>query len=437
MIDVAILRENPEVVRKSIRARFGDASLVDTFIKTDEAWRAAAKELDDLRHTQKAEGRKGDISSATKTKELIKNAEADIHKLAAEREQILLRIPNIILDDVPVAKDEKGNQTIRTWGTPPEFDFEPKDHMELGTALGLIDTERAAKISGARFAYLFREAALLEFALIHHAFTVLTSPQILMEIADRVEKGYSAKSFIPVMPPMMMRPEVMQKMARLSPEDADERYHFAKDDVYLVGSAEHTLGPLHMGETLDEPVFPIRYAGFSTSFRREAGTYGKDTRGILRLHQFDKLELESFTLPEDSRKEQDFFVAIQEYLLQSLNLPYRVVVIASGDMGKPDARQIDIETWMPGQAAAKGKGRGNYRETHTSDLMTDYQARRLGTKVRRKNGETEFVHTNDATGFAIGRTLIAIIENYQTADGSVSVPPALQPYLNFKKITRK
>lgn len=216
-------------------------------------------------------------------------------------------------------------------------------------------------------------------------------------------------------------------MARLEPKD--ERYYVQSDDLYLVGSAEHTLGPLHMDKVLKEEELPVRYIGYSTAFRREAGSYGKDMKGILRVHQFDKLEMESFSLPEDSVNEQNFFVAIQEYLMQELKVPYRVVQICTGDMGGPDARQIDIECWMPGQ--------NRYRETHTSDLMTDYQARRLNTKVKRKNG-TEFVHMNDATAIAVGRTIIAIMENYQTENGTVKIPKALQKYMfGIKEIKPK
>jgi len=267
---------------------------------------------------------------------------------------------------------------------------------------------------------------LLEFALIQYTFQTLTSEKIIGKIAASIEKGYAAKPFIPVIPPDFIRPQIFEKMARLSPEDKEERYYFPQDDIYLIGSAEHTLGPIHMEEIIPEENLPLRYLGFSTSFRREAGSYGKDTRGIFRVHQFDKLEMESFTLPNNSLKEQDFILAVQEYLVRSLELPYQVVMICTGDMGKPDARQIDIEIWMPGQ--------GRYRETHTSDLMTDYQARRLNTRVRKKGGDIEFVHMNDATAFAIGRTLIAIMENYQQKDGSIKVPRVLQKYAGFKKI---
>ncbi|HEA84447.1 MAG TPA: serine--tRNA ligase, partial [Candidatus Wildermuthbacteria bacterium] len=301
-------------------------------------------------------------------------------------------------------------------------------NMEIGEELDIIDTKKASEVSGARFAYLKGGAALLEFALIHYAFEVLTSERIIKKIANSVKKGYSSTPFIPVVPPVMIRPEVFSKMARLSEDDKDERYYLKQDDLYLVGSAEHTLGPLHMKETLDEKELPKRYVGFSTSFRREAGSYGKDTKGILRVHQFDKLEIESFTTGENSLLEQEFIVALQEYLMQSLKLPYQVVLIATGDMSKPDARQIDIETWMPGQ--------NMYRETHTADLMTDYQARRLNIRVRFKDGTKQFVHMNDATIFAIGRMLIAILENYQKKDGSVKIPVVLQKYLGTKEIKK-
>ena len=265
---------------------------------------------------------------------------------------------------------------------------------------------------------------LLEFALMQFGFKVLGDKKILKKIADKVKPGYSPKPFVPVIPPVLIKPEVFQRMARLEP--TEERYYIPSDNLYLIGSAEHTLGPLHMDETLKESELPIRYVGFSTAFRREAGSYGKDVKGILRVHQFDKLEMESFTLPEDSFKEQEFIVGVQEYLMQSLELPYQIIICSTGDQGGPDFRHLDLETWMPAQ--------NKYRETHSADLMNDYQSRRLGTKVKRENGETQFVHMNDATAFAIGRTLIAILENYQTKDGKIEVPKVLQEYVGKKII---
>jgi seryl-tRNA synthetase len=216
-------------------------------------------------------------------------------------------------------------------------------------------------------------------------------------------------------------------MARLEPRE--ERYHTEADDLYLVGSAEHTLGPIHMDEVIPAEKLPIRYAGYSTAFRREAGAASKDTRGIIRMHQFDKLELESFCLPEHSYQEQDFFVAIQEYIMKSLGLPYQVVLICTGDMGGPDHRQFDIETWMPGQ--------NKYRETQTSDLMTSYQSRRLNTRFKKKDEKPDFVHMNDATAIAVGRTLVAIMENNQQADGSIKIPEVLQKYMGKSVIAKQ
>jgi seryl-tRNA synthetase len=424
MIDVQLLRKEPEKVKEGIKAKKADPALVDTFLTLDEEWRTLTSRVDALRREQKKLSTARDIEGGKKNKEDIKRTEERIAELEGNRNVVWRQIPNLPFDSVPRGNDESGNKVIRQSGEKPKFSaenggFEPKDHLALGEALGIIDTKKAGVISGARFGYLLGGAALLEFALVQHTLKTLTSEAALREIANSIKPGYNPKPFIPVVPPVMIKPEVFDRMGRLEPKE--ERYHIPGDDVYLVGSAEHTLGPLHMDETLEEKNLPIRYIGFSTAFRREAGSYGKDTHGILRLHQFDKLEMESFTVPEDSRTEQDFIVGVQEYLVRSLELPYRVVDVCTGDMGGPDARQIDIEIWMPGQ--------NKYRETHTSDLMTDYQARRLGTKVRRGDGKTEFVHMNDATAFAIGRTVIAIIENYQTADGKVRVPEVLREYV--------
>jgi seryl-tRNA synthetase len=329
-----------------------------------------------------------------------------------------------------VGKDESENQILRTVGKPPTFNFAPKEHWELGKNLGMLDIERAAKVSGSRFAYLKGDLALLEFALIQHALSILTNRTTLQEILNLAGLDLPATPFTPVIPPALIRPTFLEQMARLEPKE--ERYYLQDDDLYLIGSAEHTLGAMHADEILDEGSLPLRYAGFSSAFRREAGSHGKDVHGILRVHQFDKLELECFTVPEQSVAEQDFLVAIQEHLLQSLDLPYRVVLMCTGDMGAPDARQIDIETWFPGQQ--------RYRETHTADLVTDYQARRLRTKVRRTSptgrqasGEKVYVHMNDATAFAVGRTLAAILENFQQADGRVRVPAALRAALGGRE----
>lgn len=419
MLDVNLLRNDPDRVKKAIAVKNADPGLVDQFLELDRSWRAAILDLEKLRAEQNELSKKREVDAAKANKEKIKNKEREVAELEEKRRSVWERIPNLPSEDTPVGKDETANKILRQVGEPREFDFELLDHMTIGEKIGLIDTKRAAEVSGTRFGYLMREAVLLEFALVQYALETLGNENVLKPIAESVKPGYNSKPFIPVVPPVLIRPEVMQKMARLEPRE--ERYYIPSDDLYLVGSAEHTLGPLHMNETVPENVLPLRYVGFSTAFRREAGSYGKDTRGILRVHQFDKVEMESFVLPEDGFNEQNFFVAVQEYLMGSLGLPYQVVITSTGDQGDPDARHIDIETWLPGES--------RYRETHSADYMTDYQARRLNTKVKRANGETEFVHMNDATVFAIGRMLIAILENYQRADGKIEVPRVLQKYV--------
>jgi seryl-tRNA synthetase len=422
MLDVNLLRDEPERVRKAIRTKNANPKLVDTFLELDSSWRELTKELDELRAEQKRLSEKREIDKAKKNKETIKSKELTITDIEKEREIVWLQIPNLPSEDTPVGKDEGSNKVLRKWGEPKDFSgdggFKAQDHLEIGERLGLIDVESASKVTSTRFAYLKGDMVKLEMALVQYAFDVLADSSILRLVADKVRPGYSSKPFVPVLPPVMIRPDVMKKMARLEPKD--ERYYLPEDDLYLIGSAEHTLGPIHMDETLKESNLPVRYVGFSTSFRREAGSYGKDTRGILRVHQFDKVEIESFTLSEDSIIEQDFFVAIQEYLMQSLEIPYQVVICSTGDQGDPDARHIDIESWLPSQ--------NRYRETHSADLMTDYQSRRLNIRVKRSNGKIEFVHMNDATVFA-GRTMIAILENYQMPDGRILTPKVLQKYV--------
>lgn len=425
MLDIRFIRENTEKVKKGVVAKQLDPKLVDKVLELDEEYRSLLQEVEKLRAKRNKFAKEKDVAGGKKIKAELKINEPRLGKVEKEYLGALYQVPNILADDVPVGKDESENKVLRKWGKPKKFGFKPKDHMELGEALDIIDTKTSAKVAGARFNYLKGDAVLLQFALIQFAFETLTDQKIVKEIAKSVDNP-SDTPFVPVVPPVIVKAEVMKKMARFDP--IEDKYYLEKDDVLLIGSAEHTLGPMHMDEVLAEEDLPIRYLGYSMAFRREAGTYGKDTRGILRVHQFDKVEMESFTLPENSDKEQDFFVAIQEYLMQALEIPYQVVIICTGDMGAPDYRQIDIEAWLPGQ--------GMYRETHTSDHMTDYQARRLNTKVQRK-GKTEFVHMNDGTAFAIGRTIVAILENYQQKDGSVVVPKALRRYVGKEKITSR
>lgn len=428
MLDIKFIRENKDLVTNAAKNKNVDID-INHVLEIDTKYRELLQAVENLRSERNRLAKEKNIEEGKKLKVKLEKEEHALLAVKEELQNLLMKIPNVPLADTPLGKDESSNVEIKKIGNIPAFSFKVRDHLELGDLLEIINMEKASRIVGSRFVYLLGEAALLEVALLQYTFHVLQNEKILQEIADKIEKGYSAKPFIPVIPPVMIKPEVFKRMARLDPGQEEERYHLQKDDLYLIGSAEHTLGSLHMDETISEEKFPIRYVGFSSSFRREAGSYGKDIRGMLRVHQFDKIEMESFTLLENSRKEQDFIVSIQEYLVQSLKLPYRVMNICTGDMGAPDARQIDIETWIPSQ--------NKYRETHTSDLMTDYQARRLNTKVKRKNNEVEFAHMNDATAFAIGRIIIAILENYQKEDGTVIVPEVLQKYTGFDKILPK
>lgn len=435
MLDIKYIRENAEKVKENCKLRNIKCD-IDSLLKLDEKRRLLFQQLESLNSAKNklndeirnAEDKKSIIEQGKKIKEDIEKLKPEFENVDEEYRKLLSGVPNVISSDTPHGPDESGNKVIRKNGEPTKFDFEPKDHMELGESLDIIDTKTAAIVSGARFNYLKGEAALLQFALIQFIFHTLTDKKIVGKLAKKVGNP-SDKPFVPVVPPVMAKSQIMKNMDRFDP--IEERYFFEKDDILLVGSAEHTLGPLHMNETIKEEDLPIRYIGYSTAFRREAGSYGKDTKGILRAHQFDKLEMESFSAPENGEAEQNLFVAIQEYIVGSLDIPYQVVSICTGDMGKPDYRQIDIECWIPSQ--------NKYRETHTSDFMTDFQARRLNTKVKRKDGKTELVYMNDATAAAIGRILIAILENYQQEDGSIKIPEVLQKYMpgGMKIIKRK
>lgn len=430
MLDIHFIRDNADAVKKAVQNKNQDVD-IDRLLALDLQKQSLEESIEKLRHSRNeisAKMKSGrDDTLIAEAKQIKDDLHAEEEKLTPIHEEWLAlmdKVPNVPSEDTPIGKDESENQVIKQVGDKPSFSFTPKPHWEIGESLGIINKDKAAEISGARFAYLMGDLALMEFALVHHAMHTLGNRDIIAKLITENDLQIPDTPFTPVIPPVFVRPDVFSKMDRLNPPE--DKYYIESDDLYLVGSAEHTLGPFHMNETIEEAELPIRYLGFSTAFRREAGSYGKDTRGILRMHQFDKLEMESFTKPEWSVAEQNLFVAIQEYLMQSLELPYQVVSICTGDMGKPDYRQIDIETWMPGQ--------DTYRETQTSDLMTDFQARRLGIRLKRDDGKTEFLHMNDATAFAIGRTLIAIIENYQREDGSVGIPTVLQQYMNKTEI---
>ncbi len=436
MLDIKFIRENKDIVKESAKRKHRDID-IDELLSLDDKRVSLMKKAEALRAEQNQTSNKitvekdNDVKAQMITemkgvKEEFQKVEGELKEVFEKVQKMMLAIPNIPSADTPIGEDETGNKVIRSWGEKPNFSFKPKEHDELGIELGLIDTETAGKVAGSRYSYLKGDLVRLQFGIIQMCLEFLGNEEILSKIKS--DSGISTPEgvFTPVIPPVFIRPLVQVKMARfMTPED---HYLFPNDDLMLIGSAEHTLGSMYMDHTFSESDLPVRLVGYSTAFRREAGTYGKDTKGILRQHQFDKLEMEVFGLPEHSLQEQNFLVAIQEYILQKLNLPYQVVSICTGDMGFPDSRQIDIETWMPGQSA--------YRETHSADLTSGFQARRLNTRVKRADGKIEPVHMNDATVVAIGRLLIAIMENYQQEDGSIKIPEVLVPYVGKNVISR-
>lgn len=425
MLDIKFIREHPEVVTNAVKKR-GVHFDVGFLLESDEKRRAAILERDALRAKQnelsdgiaKLEGdeRAKRIEESKGMKESLIEAEKRVAAAEEEFTELMRRLPNIPYDDVPEGRDETDNKILREVGIKKEFSFAPRDYMTVAGGLGLIDTERAAKVSGSRFGYLKKEAALLEFALVELALV----------------RG-RAKGFIPVVPPVLVKEEMMHGMGYIdSEEDREERYFIEKDKLFLVGTSEQSIGPMHADEILRAAELPLRYMGFSTCFRREAGSYGKDTHGILRVHQFDKVEMFTLSKPEDSPKEHELMLSLEEELMQALELPHRVVLLSTGDLSRPSAKTYDIEAWLPGQ----NEGKGQYRETHSTSDTKDFQARRLNIKYRDEKGDTAFVHLLNGTAFAIGRMLIAILENYQNEDGTVTVPTVLKEYMNgVEKIT--
>lgn len=418
MIDIKLLRENPNFYRDAAAAKNIELD-VERMLELDRRVRALKTELEGIK-AQKNEASK-DIAKADPEarKVLIESMrlidrkaetlEAEYTPIAEELEELLYRIPNPALPDVKLGKSDAENEIVREVGDKTVFNFAPKDHLDLGQALGIIDTERAAKVSGARFAYFLGDGALLEFALMQYA----------MSIAAK-------KGFVPATVPHLVSARVMRAMGYLEHGGHEEIYYFPKDNLYLIGTAEQSLGALHLDETLDEKQLPIRYIGFSPCYRREAGSYGKDTKGIIRVHQFDKVEMFSFTTPEQSEAEHELLLSVEEELMQGLGVPYRVIKQCTGDLGLPAARKFDIEAWIPSQ--------NTYRETHSTSTCTDFQSRRLNTRYKTKDGETKFVHTLNGTAFALGRTMVAVLENYQQEDGTVRIPAVLQPFMGGKTV---
>lgn len=426
MLDIQFIRDNARLVAEKSRQKGYEVEVVQ-LLELDGQRRALLGQLEELRarRNQQADQFKQvrpspeQIEAGKQIKQKVAELETGIEPVDLEFEKLLKAVPNMPLDYVPVGASEAENQVVKTVGEPTQFDFVPKHDFELGEAKDLIDKERATKIAGSRFAYLKGGLVRLQFALIQYVLQTLGDEQIIKKLVEENNLAISTKPFTPVLPPAMLRTEPYAASARLNAEEIT--YKLADDDLWLNASAEHTLCTMYWNEILPEYMFPIRYLGYATSFRREAGSYGKDEEGIFRLHQFDKLEMESFTTPETGLAEHRLQIAIQEYLVQQLSLPYQLLQKCTADIGKPNAAGVDINCWFPAQ--------GKYRETHTADYMTDYQARDLKVRVRRDGGTIELVHTADATAFAMSRILKAIMESNQTADGNVIIPEVLRPFM--------
>lgn len=418
MLDIKFIRQNPGIIKDACKKK-NVVCDIDKLLEVDSKRIKIQQELEAIAaeknksskaipQAKDAVERDAIIKAMKALDENVGNLEKKSKELEEEFALLMLQVPNVPLETVPVGKDDSENVVLRQVGDPTEFGFAPKNYMEISEGKGLIDVERAAKIAGSRFGFIKGDAALLEFALVRLAFDTL------------VKEG-----FVPVIPPVMIKREMARGTGYFEQTDEKEAYHMPDDDMFLVGTSEQSLVTMHANETFAETDLPKLYAGFSTCFRREAGSYGKDTKGILRVHQFDKVEMVIFCKPEDSPKYRELLLAMEEKLMQALKLPYHVLNICTGDLGRPAAAKYDIETWIPSE--------GKYRETHSTSTCTDFQARRLNIRYRAKDG-VYFVHTLNGTVFALGRMIIAVLENYQQADGSVLIPEVLQPYMGKEKI---
>ncbi len=418
MIDINLIRNNPDLVRKSILNRQKDVTVLDKVLDQDKLYRQILSEAESLRSQQntltksfKGKPTADQIYSSKKIKDQLKLVEDKLKITENDLNNYLEEIPNISSDDTPIGKDDNDNVIIKTIGEKPIFDFKPKDHVELGELLDIIDIKKASELSGSRFGYFKGKAAVLEMAIMFYSFKLMT------------EKG-----FVGMIPPVMIKSKTEWGCGYASNKNLMNAYYsIPEDDLIFISSSEHSVVPYHQNEILESSAFPIKYINFSPCFRREAGTYGKDTRGLFRVHFFNKVEMNVFTLP-DIKLSDDMCLEMlshEESLMQSLKLPYQVVQCCTGDLPQPNRRMYDVNTWFPGQ--------NNYRETQSCSNCTDYQARRLQTKVK-LNGKNELVHILNAT-LITDRAVLAIIENFQTKEGNINIPEVLWPYTGFKQIS--
>ena len=419
MLDIKLIRENPGLVRSNLEKRGAPENLVmlDDLISTDKQWRLSLSRLNDLRHDRKVcTAEVATLKKAGKdASEAVQKAKAiDAEITALEKEvvvdeektkQLLLKLPNLLHETVPFGKDDHDNVIVKTWGTLPQFNFQIKNHLDLGTELGIIDMERAAKVAGARFFFLKGAGVLLDMALMNFA------------LEEMINKGYTL-----IEPPYLMKHEPYEGVTSLG-DFVDVLYKIENEDLYLIATSEHPMAGMYMNEVFRQDQLPLRLAGVSACFRKEAGAHGKDTRGIFRTHQFNKIEQFIYCAPEDSWKLHEELAANVEGILQKLELPYRMVNVCTGDIGTVAAKKYDFEAWMPAQ--------GTYREVVSCSNCTDYQARRLGIRYREKEGTAPkgFAHTLNSTAIATGRTIVALMENNQQQDGSIRIPKVLRKYM--------
>ncbi|MCB9809797.1 serine--tRNA ligase [Candidatus Peribacteria bacterium] len=412
MIDIVDLRARPDAYQQAYAARQLRVDIASGLV-VDEQWRALTTELDAMRQQRNAYAKARDIEGGQRLSSEIKAAEERLAVLTAEREHFLYSLPNLPLEDVPIGKDETDNVEVTQWGTPREFAFPVRDHVEIGQLTGTIDIEMARKTSGARFAFLKGKGALLEYAIMRYMLEKLL-----------------AKGFTFVIPPTLLRGEILHN-AGSGPGTVEEKIHaqemytLPEDNLGMIGTAEHAMANMHLDQTLE--ALPLRYAGWSSCYRREAGAAGKDTNGILRVHEFQKLEMFTYCAPEESPAEHALLIETAQELWRDLGIPHRVLLLCTGDIGWASAKTYDIEAWIPSQHT--------YREVVSGSTCTDFQSRRTRTRYTDAAGNKQLVHTLNATAVAVQRCIIAIYENYQNADGSVTIPTVLRPYTGFDTIS--
>lgn len=410
MLDINFIRENKDLVKKGVTDKQFDPKLVDRVLELDEKRRKLIIEVENLRAKRnKIAEEKKPSEEGKKIKEELKDKEPEFEKVEAEYKELLFKIPNLPSKKVPIGKNDKDNKEIRKWGTPTRFDFKPLDHLELGKRLGILDFETGAKVTGSQFYFLYGDGALLELALTRYAFEKL-----------------SKVGFLPVITPDLAKSRYYLGTGYAPRGNEAQTYTIEDEDLGLIATAEVTLAGSHADEVIPETKLPLKYIGYSHCFRKEAGAYGKYSKGLYRVHQFTKAEMFIYCKPEESDKFHEYILKMEEEIYQELGLPYRILEMCTGDLGAMAARKFDVEVWMP--------GRDDYGEVTSTSNCTDYQARNLNIKFRRNTGETEYIHMLNGTAIVMSRVPLAILENFQTKDGSVKIPEVLQKWMGKEKI---